>query len=96
MTQSPGGVDDIGGEQWLGTYPLIRWRSRLWVAGELATDILCAFGKADWGSTNIFPALLRLHLEKPLSMHGPLWNALVSFSMSRRLSGSPVEVYARE
>jgi hypothetical protein len=66
------------------------------VAGELATDILCAFGKADWGSTNIFPALLRLHLEKPLSMHGPLWNALVSFSMSRRLSGSPAEVYARE
>jgi hypothetical protein len=96
-TQSPGTTkDDVGGEQWLELVRSFGGATDFWVAGELTTDILCAWSQADRGSTTVLPALLRLHLEKPLSVHGPLWDAVVSFATSRWLSGSPVEVYAPE
>ncbi|KAH9053081.1 hypothetical protein EDB87DRAFT_312738 [Lactarius vividus] len=93
-TQSSSRKHDLDGEQWLGLVRSFGGARDFRVAGELATDILCALGLADGGHTTIFPALRHIRVEEPMRMNGRSWDALQTFITSRSLSGRPVQVDA--
>jgi hypothetical protein len=89
-TRSSSEQSDMYQEQWLQLIRAFSGARDFRVVGELATDILCALGPADEGHTAVLPALRQLHVENPLSMQGPRWDALHSFITSRSISGRPV------
>jgi hypothetical protein len=92
MTRSSSGQDDVDGELWLELIRSFGGARNFRVASELTTDILCALGPADGGHTAVLPALDYLHIENPMAMNEPSWDALLSFITSRSLSGRPVQV----
>ncbi|KAH9047231.1 hypothetical protein EDB84DRAFT_525790 [Lactarius hengduanensis] len=94
-TQSSSSMkDDLDGEQWLGLVRPFGGARDFRVAGELATDILCALGLADGGHTTVLPALRHIRVEEPMAMNERSWDALQTFITSRSLSGRPVQVDA--
>ena len=94
--QPLGGQDDVNSEQWLDLVHSFKFNraKSFWVAGELTTDILSALGPVAGENTSVLPSLLHLRVQKPLTMNGPLWDAIQSFITSRSISGRPVKVNA--
>ncbi|KAN0131539.1 hypothetical protein V8E53_010647, partial [Lactarius tabidus] len=93
-TQSTSGQGGVDGEQWLALFRAFGGARSLWVTGELMTDILCAFGKADVEHANVLPAMRHLRAGRPLAIYGPIWDAVQSFTALRWISGRPVKVNA--
>jgi hypothetical protein len=93
-TISSSGQDDVDGEQWLALFRAFHSARTFWVTGELTTDILCAFGKADGEHANVLPALRHLRVGSPLAMYGPSWDAVRSFLAARWISSHPVRINA--
>jgi hypothetical protein len=94
-TESPSGQNDVDGEQWLGLLHSFGSVRDLYVAGELAAEILCALCPADGGhtaNTTALPTLRCLRVRTSKSTGGPFRDAALSFFTSRRLSGRPVEL----
>ena len=96
MTEPPSGQVDVGGEPWLNLIRAFDGAKHFRVAGELATDILCAMRPADGEHPTVLPALRDIRVRRPLSMHGPLWDAIQSLNTSRWRSGTPVQVYTAQ
>ena len=93
------GQDHVNSEQWLDLLHSFKFNhaKSLWVAGELTTDILSALGPVDGETpenTSMLPSLRHLRVQKPLTMNGPLWDAVQSFITLRAISDCPVEVNA--
>ena len=97
-TQPLGGQDDRdgleNGGQWLDLLRSFKFSGarRFWVAIELTTDILCALGPANEGSTAMLPSLRQVRLQKPIAMDGPSWDSVQSFITARSISSRPVKV----
>jgi hypothetical protein len=91
-TQSPSGQNDVEGEQWLELVRPFGGVTDFRMAGELTTDVLCAFGTAGGGYTNLLSSLRHLHIESPMSMNEQCRDALQSFIASRSLSGRPIQL----
>jgi hypothetical protein len=91
-TQPSTGRDDVDGVLWLDLVRSFRGAKDLLVAGELATDILCALRPVDGGYTAVLPTLRNLRVRTPESIDGPFRDAALSFFTSRRLSGCPVDL----
>ena len=53
------------------------------MAGELATDMLCALTPVDREHTTVLPSLLNLCVPELLLADGPLWEAAQSFITSQ-------------
>jgi len=86
--------DDMDGEQWLRLIRTFDGAKDFRVAGERATDILRALCPADEEEhKTVLPVLRNLHVEEPMSMHGPLRDSVESFVTQRRFSSHPVQVY---
>ncbi|KAH9066119.1 hypothetical protein EDB83DRAFT_737603 [Lactarius deliciosus] len=94
-TQALSGQDDVDGRQWLELIRSFGGAGDLWVGGGLMSDILGALGSVNGGHA-ILPALHNIRAEKPMTMHGPSWEAVQSFIASRSLSGRPIQVYSGE
>jgi hypothetical protein len=94
MTDSPSRQVDVGDEPWLNLIRAFGGAQYFSVARELATDILRAICPADGEHPTVLPALHDLRIRKRLTMHGPLWDAVQSFNVSRWLSSRPVLVHA--
>ncbi|KAH9034680.1 hypothetical protein EDB84DRAFT_57913 [Lactarius hengduanensis] len=92
-TQRPSGMGDVDGEQWLELIRAFDGAEDFRVASELTTDILHALRPVDGEYTTVFPALRNLRISGLVSVHGPLREAVESFTTSRRFSGHPVQVY---
>ncbi len=92
-TQRSTRQDDMDGEQWLELIRAFGDAKDFHVVGELATDILRALHSVDGGHTTMLPSLHTLIVPELGPMRGSLWEAVESFTTSRRLSGRPVEVY---
>ncbi len=72
--------DDMDGEQWLRLIRTFDGAKDFRVAGERATDIVCALCPADEEEhKTVLPVLRNLHVEEPMSMHGPLRDSVESF-----------------
>ena len=86
----------VQGEQWLDLVRSFNGARDLRVGDKLTGDIICALGHADAGETTLLPSLRLLHIEQPVEMNAPSWDALLSFINSRSLSGrqAPVQVTA--
>ena len=87
-TQSSSEQDDVDGEQWLELILAFAGAKniRMVASSKLVTDILRVLPAANGNNAT---ALRHLHVEDPLAMNVPLWDA---FQSSRRLSGHPVEL----
>ncbi|KAI9447349.1 hypothetical protein BJY52DRAFT_1311880 [Lactarius psammicola] len=94
-TEAPSGQVNVGSEEWLDLIHAFGGATEFRVASELATDILRAL-PADGEYPTVLPTLRSLRLRGPLSMFGPLWDAVHSLTISRWLCGHPVQVYATE
>jgi hypothetical protein len=95
-TEPPSGLEVIGDEQWPELIRTFNSAKDFRVAGIHVKDILHALRLADGGHTAdmfVLPTLRNLHLQAPMPIVGPLWDATWSFMASRQLSGSPVNVY---
>jgi hypothetical protein len=93
-TQPSSGRDDVDGDLWLELVRSFGGTRNLLVAGELATDILCALRPAEGEhrtDTTVLPILRNLHVQKPLPMAGEFWDASQSFIM-QGLSGRPIRL----
>ena len=64
---------------------------RLHIAGNLSIDIVRALELDTWRET-LLPTLQKLYIPQPGPRHTPLKEAIVSFMISRQLSGYPIEV----
>ncbi len=87
---------DSDGEQWVALIRSFSSAKDFRVAGELATCILSALAEPNAnGEHSVWlPALRTLSLSGvEWTVTGPLGEAVESFIDSRRLSGSPIEVY---
>ena len=62
------------------------------VAGNLLIDIVRALQQPDTPLKTAFPALHKLYISQPWPHHVPLREAIVSFMVSRRLSGHSIRV----
>ena len=84
----------VQGEQWLDLVRSFSGARDLRVGDKLTGDIICALGHADAGESNLLPSLRLLHIEQPVEMNAPSWDALLSFINSRSLCGrqAPVQV----
>jgi hypothetical protein len=94
-TQSSSGEDDVDIGQWLELLRSFGGARDFSVAGELATDILCALRPADGGHTTdvtALPSLRNLRVRTPKPLDGPFQDAALSFITSRRLSGRAVKL----
>jgi hypothetical protein len=92
-TQPSSGGDEDDGDQWLEIVRSFGGARDLFVAGELATDIMCALRPAEGEhitETSVLPTLRNLSIRTPLPMTGAFWNASQSFITLRGLSGRPV------
>ena len=96
MAESPSGQVDVGRELWLNLIRAFGSVEHFRVARELATDILRGLCTAEGEPAIVLPALRDLRIRKPLALHGPLWDAVESFNVSRWLSGRPVLVSATQ
>ncbi|KAH9034410.1 hypothetical protein EDB84DRAFT_1578182 [Lactarius hengduanensis] len=88
--------DDIDDEQWLRIIRAFGGAKDFRVSGELWTDILRALCPAGEGGETVLPALRNLHLQEPISTHGPFWDTVRSFLTQRQLSSRPVQFYFSE
>ncbi|KAH8994844.1 hypothetical protein EDB92DRAFT_232426 [Lactarius akahatsu] len=88
--------DDMDDEQWLRIIRAFGGVKDFRVSGELATDILRALRPAGEGHETVLPALRNLHLQEPISTHGPFWDTVRSFLTQRQLSSRPVQLYFSE
>ena len=84
--------DDMDEKLWLRLISAFGGAIDFRVASELATDILRALRPADEEHKTVLPALRILHVQVPMSMHGPLWDSVESFVTQRQLSGHPVHL----
>ena len=96
MTEPPSRQVDVGHEPWLNLIRSFDGAKHFRVAGELATDILRAMCPAGGEHPTVLPALCDIRIRRPLSMYGPLWDAIQSLNTSRWLSGTPVLVYTAQ
>ena len=64
----------------------------LHISGNISIDIMRALQLPDKQDQNVIPALQKLYIPQPGPRHAPLREMVVSFMISRRLSGHPVEV----
>ncbi|KAH9059941.1 hypothetical protein EDB87DRAFT_1822416 [Lactarius vividus] len=62
------------------------------VAGNFSTNIMRALQLPERGSDTVLPSLYTLYIAQPGPRHVPLRDAVVTFMISRRLSGHPVAV----
>ncbi|KAN0125444.1 hypothetical protein V8E53_015484 [Lactarius tabidus] len=95
-TQSPSGKDNMDDERWIELIRLFGSATDFRVAGVHVANILCALRSVDRGhmaGTVVLPAMLSLHVQEPMPIVGPLWEAAQSFITSRRLWGCPIELY---
>ena len=93
-TESPREIDDVASEQWLDLVRSFISARQVWMANELAKDILDALGQADGGETTVLPTIRHLSVDDPTEMNDPSWDALLSFINLRALSDHPVKVNA--
>ncbi|KAH9045012.1 hypothetical protein EDB84DRAFT_1469404 [Lactarius hengduanensis] len=85
--------DDTDGEHWVDLIRAFGGAKDFRVGvGIHVTGILCALGLADGEHSTVLPALRTLHVPELGPMRGSSWEAVESFTTSRRLSGHPVEV----
>jgi hypothetical protein len=84
--------DDMDDGQWLRLIRAFSGAKDFRVASLLATDITRALCLANVGHNIVLPALRNLHIEEPISMHGPLRDSIDSFVSLRQLSGHPVRI----
>lgn len=96
---SSAGNDDVDGKQWLKLVHSFTSARTFCVDGNLATDILCTLRPAEGEhatDATVLPALRypNVRTNKPVAMNKPSWDALESFTISRYLSGPPIEVVA--
>ena len=89
-TQSSSAQDDDAGEQYLSLVRSFNGTRVFRVGDKLTRDIICALGQAE-GETTLLPSLRLLHIEQPIEMNEPSWDALLSFINSRSLY-APVQV----
>ena len=90
------GQDDANSGPWpdlVRSFKFGRAKS-FWVASKLTTCILSALGSVHGGNTSVLPSLRHVRVQKPLTMNGPLWDAVQSFITVRSISGRPMEVNA--
>ena len=94
-TQRSSGNDDVDDEQWRELIRAFDGAEDFRVTGELATDILRALRPDDGEHETVLPALRNLCTPELMSIygHGPLQEAVESFTTSRRLSGHPARVW---
>ena len=83
-------VEDSGG--WLDPINSFTGVKCLHVSGNISIDIIRALQLPDKQHQNVIPALQKLYIPQPGPRHAPLREMVVSFMISRRLSGHPVEV----
>ena len=95
-TGSSGVPDDMDSEQWVRLILAFQGAKDFRVAGELAADILGALRPAPEGHKAVLPSLRNIHVQEPMSMHGPLRDSVESFVTHRRLFGHPVQIYYSE
>ena len=83
-------VEDSG--RWLepiGSFPGLKC---LHVSGNISIDIMRDLQLPDKQRQNVIPALQKLYIPQPGPRLAPLREMVVSFMISRRLSGHPIEV----
>ena len=89
------GQENVNDEQWLQLVRSFSSSRILSIAGELATDLLCALRLANWGYTTdsaVLPALRTISILKPMPLDCPFWDAAQSLISLRRSSNFPIEV----
>ena len=90
MTKSSSGLVGAGSEAWLELIRSFVCARNLWVAGELAANILCALRPTADGQTTdtfVLPALRKLRVQNPMpTMDGPFWDSTQSLIDLRQLS----------
>ena len=88
--------DAVCDERWLRLLRPFDGARRLFVAGELATDILHALQQAEGEFAAVLPILRNFYVlkayELPERLRAPLRAAVGAFTTSRQLSGRPVRV----
>jgi hypothetical protein len=91
------GKGDVDVDQWLEIMRGFDGTKDLQVTGELAADILHALCPVDGEYTTVLPALHNLRVPELVSSMIPelLWEAVESFTTSRKLCGHPVQNYPR-
>ena len=85
---------DVGGEQWLQLVRSFGRTVTLSIAGELATDLLCALRLPEGGHTpdeGVLTALRTLRIRKSMPLDWPFWDAARSLISSRGLSFHPMD-----
>ena len=94
-TQRSSGIDDVDDEQWRELIRAFDGAEDFRVTGELATDILRALRPDGGEQETVLLALRNLCTPELMSIygHGPLEEAVKSFTTSRRLSGHPARVW---
>jgi hypothetical protein len=87
--------DGLYSEQWLEPINFFTGVKWLLVSGNLSTDIVCSLQLApsSYGERKVaLPALHKLYILQPEPRYLPLREAVVSFKISRWLSGRPIAV----
>ena len=97
LTKPSTGNDDADGEQWLELVRSFSGVQDVSVAGEFefATNMLCALSSGDIRATihtTVLPNLQKLCVRMPESVNVQFQDAALTFIISRRRSGRPVEL----
>ena len=79
-------------ELWLDAINSFTGVKSLHVAGGLSTNVVRATGTQHKTLIPVLPALHNLYIAQPGPRHASLKEAVVSFMLSRRLSGHPIAV----
>jgi hypothetical protein len=84
--------DSDKSERWRDLIDLFRGVKRFHVAGSLSESIMCALLLPGSQGKSILPALHKLYIPRPGPRLTPLGKDVVSFVISRRLSGHQIAV----
>ena len=90
-SQSSSGQDGVDGEQWRDLIRSFGGARGLRISENFTADILGGLSRANGENIVVLPALQHLHVENPMVINKPSWDALQSFITSRSLSNRPVE-----
>ena len=81
-----------GAERWADLIRSFRATKQFYLAGDFSADIVHALQISESPRKTVLPALHRLYISQPGPRHAHLRTAVVSFMVSRRLSGHFIEV----
>jgi len=92
VMQQSSGQDGVDGVRWLDlidSFTGVKW---FHVTGNLLTDIMLALQPSERWRKTVLPALHKFRIREREPLCVPLWEAVVSFVHSRRLSGHFIAV----